>query len=132
MTCVRELIPIFVSKLSPDDPGPLNIIGKWVYDDGYHYWVVRPGRTGQFAIELYTSESRQVGQGTATVEANIVNFSLTAGNHYVGDTLFVMPAEINGRLEYSNNTLSGSTDAYDLEYLEDPASIPTLTLHRAP
>ena len=133
--CVTELTPIFLAKFSSaptEPPFSLNIVGKWAYDDGAHYWVVRPGPSAGYAIELYTSEDRLVGNGTATVNARIVNFTLRSSNHYIGDTLYMMHGETNGRLEYKGDKLTGQTDDYDLDFLNNPASIPTLTLHRAP
>lgn len=131
--CVTELTPKFLEKFSSSQsasPTPLNIIGKWVYDDGAHYWVVRPGPSPGYKIELYTTEDKLVGEGTAVVNNGVVNFSLSSSNHYVGDIMYMMHGETNGRLEYQNNQLIGQTDDLDLEYLNNPASIPTLTLRR--
>ena len=133
--CVKVLTPQFLDKYSSAPTSyseSVNITGKWMYPDKAHYWVVRPGGSSTgFTIELYTSDNRSVGDGTATVSGNIVNFSLRSTNHYVGNTLHMMHGETNGRLEYEGNQLSGQTDQLDLEYLEDPSSIDTFILFRA-
>lgn len=133
--CVKELTPKFLDKYSSTTAGyseSVNIVGKWLYPDKAHYWLVRPaGASAGFTIELYTSDDRLVGEGTATVSGRVVNFSLRSSNHFVGDVMHMMHGETNGRLEYKEDQLSGQTDRLGLENLEDTSSISTLTLFRA-
>ena len=134
--CIQKLAPIFIEKFagaSSYQVSAVNLVGTWIYADGGHYWVVRPGPSRTYAIELYTADSNQcVGEGSATAEAGKVNFSLhTVGNHYVKDVIYMMAKEINGRLEYRGDWMVGETDELTIEWLEDPTKIAKLTLIRA-
>lgn len=129
--CVIELTPKFLDKFSSSGlPISVNLVGKWVYENSPHYWVVRPGSSTDYSIEVYTSENDLVGEGTANVKDGIVSFTIYSGGHHIGDTYHMWPKEENGRLEYQENKLSGQTDALTLESLTDPADIVTLTLNR--
>jgi hypothetical protein len=109
-----------------------DITGKWLYPDGSHYWVIRPGSSGKYTIEYYTSDARQVGEGEGQLVGDAFHFTLNASNHMTGETMNLVPQTLNGQLRLADGRLSGPTDEYSFEILEtdDPSIVPTLTLTR--
>ena len=106
------------------------LVGKWIYPDGLHYWVIRPS-ADKYSIEYYAPGDDLVGEGEGHTVGRDFQFTLNAKNHFVNGTLILEAQPYHGRLMLRDGKLTGPTDELGLEMLEGNAShIATLTLKR--